>query len=110
MPSSPLRARSLARAGRSRRAVSAHLAQRGVDTPTRDAAMDDNPDVELAAALLLARKRRLGPFAPAPMDPAARLRALGVLARAGFSQDTARRALATEPDEAEQRVNRLRRE
>ena len=104
------RARSLARAGRSRRAVSAHLAQRGVDAPTRDAAMDDNPDVELAAALLLARKRRLGPFAPAPMDPAARLRALGVLARAGFSQDTARRALATEPDEAEQRVNRLRRE
>jgi regulatory protein len=104
------RARSLARAGRSRRAIAAHLAQRGVDAPTLDASLPDDPEAELAAALLLARKRRLGPFAPAAMDAPARLRALGILARAGFSQDIARRALAMDPDGAEQRVNRLRRE
>jgi regulatory protein len=109
------RARSLTRAGRSRRAVAAHLAVRGVDGETLAASLPANPEAELAAALALARRRRLGPFGSAAPDGSAddadrRRRELGVLARAGFSQDLARRALEMAPDEAEAIVVRLRRE
>ncbi len=102
------RARGLMRAGHSRRAAAAHLAQRGVDAATAREALGEDAEAELAAALLLTRKRRIGPFGPGEPDAAARHKALGVLARAGFSQDIARRALATAPDEAERRIIRLR--
>ena len=54
---------------------------------------------ELAAALVLARRRRIGPFrsGDAP-DLAGQRRELAVLARAGFPQDVARRALAMAAD------------
>jgi regulatory protein len=102
------RARSLGRTGRSRRAIAAHLAARGITGDDARAALPDDPDAELAAALALARRRRLGPFrAPdATVDP---LRELGVLARAGFSQDIASRALHTDFDTAEALIARLRR-
>ena len=104
------RARSLMRAGRSHRAAAAHLAAKGVDAATARAALPGDHTSELAAALVLARKRRIGPFrtGEAP-DEAGRRRELGVLARAGFPQDVARQALAMEPDQAETLVNRLRR-
>ena len=59
---------------------------------------------------MLARKRRIGPFrtGDAP-DIAGRRRELGVLARAGFPQDLARRALAMETDAAEMLVHQFRR-
>ena len=104
------RTRSLTRAGRSRQAVAAHLAARGVDPAlARDAAPDD-PETEFAAALALARRRRIGPFrrGDAP-DAVGRRRELAVLARAGFPQSVAARALATEPEEAEALVAALRR-
>jgi regulatory protein len=103
------RARSLTRAGRSRRAAAVHLAAKGVDPATVDAVLPRNEANELAAALVLARKRRIGPFrhGDAP-DEAGRRRELGVLARAGFSQTVARQALAMEFDQAEALVNRLR--
>lgn len=104
------RARSLTRAGRSRRAVVAHLAQRGVATEILEATAQQDPQAELAAALLVARKRRVGPFGPPDPDAPARHKALGMLARAGFSQDTARRALAMDKAEAEERIIRLRRD
>jgi regulatory protein len=102
------RARSLGRGGRSRRAIAAHLAARGVTGDDARAALPDDPEAELAAALALARRRRLGPF----RDPAAAddpRRELGVLARAGFPQDIAARALRTDPDTAEALLARLRR-
>jgi regulatory protein len=104
------RARSLMRAGRSRRAVAAHLAARGVDAETAARMLSDDPQTELAAALSFARRRRIGPFrrAEAEPDPEQRRRELGVLARAGFAQDVASRALGMEPDAAENLVNRLR--
>lgn len=104
------RARSLLRAGRSHRAATAHLAAKGVDAATARAALPVDHTSELAAALVLARKRRIGPFrlGEAP-DEAGRRRELGVLARAGFPQDVARRALAMDPAHAETLVNRLRR-
>jgi regulatory protein len=104
------RARSLVRAGRSRRAVAMHLAAKGIDPATARQAMPDDDASELAAALALARKRRIGPFrrGDAP-DEAGRRRELAVLARAGFPQSLARQALGMAADQAETLVNRLRR-
>ena len=104
------RARSLVRAGRSRRGAAAHLASKGVDAATARSVLPEDPQTELAAALVLARKRRIGPFRRGGVpDEAGRRRELGVLARAGFAQDVAREALATEPDQAEALVNAFRR-
>lgn len=104
------RARNLVRAGRSRASAVAYLAAKGVDPATARAALPHDESSELAAAVVLARKRRIGPFrlGDSPDEPGRR-RELGMLARAGFSQDVARRALAMDTDAAETLVNRLRR-
>jgi regulatory protein len=102
------RARSLARTGRSRRAIAGHLAAKGVDAETIRTALPADDEAEIAAALALAARRRIGPFRAAPVDPAARRRELGVLARAGFGQSVARRALAVEREAAEGILRRLR--
>jgi regulatory protein len=92
------RAQRLARSGRSRRAVAAHLAARGVDGETAQAALATD---DLASALVHARRRRIGPFrAAAGADAEARRRELAVLARAGFPRDVAERALAMPAEEA----------
>lgn len=96
-----MRSKSLTRAGKSRRGIAAHLAVRGVPSAVARDALPDDPDAEFAAALALARKRRIGPFAVTEPDPARRLRDLAAFARAGFSQDTAQRALRMDPNEAE---------
>lgn len=88
------RARRLVRTGRSSRAIEAHLAARGVAAPIRAQAMQGDEaqeppeegvgaqgygqtgynrglsatERELCAALVLARKRRLGPFASAVQE------------------------------------------
>ena len=133
------RARALARGGRSRRAIGAHLAQHGVAAKqageavrlaTADVCTPE--EAELAAALVQARRRRIGPFRrpagpseaadleasdedPAPeraglarRPPSDRQRALASLARAGFAHDVASRALDTELDAAEEMIARLR--
>lgn len=94
------RARGLSRVGRSARAIAANLAARGVDAATVRAVLPE-ADAELAAAATLVRKRRLGAFAMHTDDPDAPSRALATLARAGFSRDTATRALALDRDAAE---------
>jgi regulatory protein len=102
------RARSLARSGRSRRAIAAHLAARGVTDGNSAKALPDDPEAEVAAALVLARRRRIGPFRP-PGAAADAARELGVLARAGFSREAATRALGTALGDAEALLARLRR-
>ena len=93
------RARRLNQAGRSRRAIAAHLAAKGVDASTAEGMLEETD--ELAAALGHLRRRRTGPFAAEqPMPPEARLKALGALARAGFTRDLAERALDMEPEAA----------
>jgi regulatory protein len=104
-----MRARSLSRAGRSRRAIAAHLAQRGVAAETAAGVLPDDAEAELAAALAWSMRRRIGPFRRSPVDQAGQLRELGVLARAGFAQPVARAALAMPPDEAAARISALRR-
>ncbi|MCK8786129.1 RecX family transcriptional regulator [Roseomonas sp. NAR14] len=111
------RAARLNRAGRSRRAIAAHLAARGVPADAAAAALPETREAELAAALAYCRRRRLGPFArpaagsaagPADADvagdPAAGARALAALARAGFARDVAESALSLDPGEAESRL------
>ncbi len=92
------RARSLALNGRSRRAIAARLAAKGIGAAQAKEALPEDGASELISALILARKRRIGPFRLGVED---RNRELGVLARAGFPSDIARRALAMAPDEAE---------
>jgi regulatory protein len=102
------RVRRLARGGRSRRAIAAHLAAKGVQ---RDAAADALPDdagAELDAALAQCRRRRIGPFAGQETPPEARLKALAALARAGFPRNVADAALDMDPEEAELRLAALR--
>ena len=102
------RVRRLTRGGRSRRAIAAHLAAKGV---ARDAAADALPDdaaAELDAALAQCRRRRIGPFAREETSPEARLKALAALARAGFPRNVADAALDMDPDEAETRLAALR--
>ncbi|HEY2133258.1 MAG TPA: RecX family transcriptional regulator, partial [Acetobacteraceae bacterium] len=103
------RARSLTRGGRSRRAVAAHLLARGVSGEALRAALPGDPETELAAALALARRRRIGPFRAGEADEDGRRKELGMLARAGFAQDVAARALAMDADAAEALVIGLRR-
>jgi regulatory protein len=105
------RARSLARAGRSRRAVAAHLAARGVAAAEmREALGEADAEAEFAAALIFARRRRLGPFRAGGADAETARRELAAFARAGFPQSLARRALGMDPESAEALVLRLRRE
>lgn len=107
------RALSLTRTGRSRRAVEAHLANKGVDQDTAREALNDSlgersdnsaQEAELAAALVLARKRRLGPFQRPDREEEDPLKALGVFARNGFSRDVAQSVLDMDSDEAEDRI------
>ena len=98
------RAERLGRAGRSRRAIAAHLQQRGVAEGTVREAL---PEDDLPSAVTFARKRRMGPFAREPMDEAARKKAIGAMARAGFSFSTCNRVLRTALDEAAEITSRL---
>ncbi len=105
------RVRRLARSGTSRRGIAAHLARHGLGGTTVSAALPDDPEAELTAALALARKRRIGPFrAGAPPDPDARRRELAALARAGYPAAIARAALAMPRAEAEGRLLSARQE
>lgn len=97
------RVRRLRRAGRSRRAVLAHLAGKGVEAEVAGAAVPEDEAAELTAALAFARRRRVGPFAAGAeaLSPEGRMRILGAFARAGFSGSIARRVLAFEREAAE---------
>ena len=92
------RARGLALNGRSRRAITARLMAKGIDADSARAVLPEGENAELISALILARKRRIGPFRKADRD---NNKELGVLARAGFPRDVELKALAMEPDDAE---------
>ncbi len=99
------RARSLSRAGRSRRAISAHLAAKGVDAETARQVLPNDAGVELAAALAFARKRRIGPYARDPeIDRETKQKAIAAMARAGFDFRTCERALRMDREEADERL------
>lgn len=96
-----MRAESLHRRGASTRAIREKLAAKGVDRDTADAALgglreDVEGDLDLGAAMALAKRRRLGPFRPAEVRAAHREKDLAALGRAGFAYDVARRVVDAE--------------
>jgi regulatory protein len=104
------RAKTLVRDGRSNRMVQARLVAKGVTPDVARAASVSDAETELAAALVLARKRRIGPYRVAEgADDAVRMKEMGVLARAGFSRDVAQQALDVAREDAEARIFELRR-
>jgi regulatory protein len=104
------RAHGLLRGGRSTRAIQMRLVAKGVAPDLARSVSATDADTELAAALVLARKRRIGPYRLAEdADAAVRLKEMSLLARAGFSRDIAERALDASQDDAESRIFELRR-
>ena len=104
------RARSLVRAGQSGRSVQARLVAKGVAPELARAASARDADTELGAALVLVRKRRIGPFREGEdVDMAGRVKQMAMLARAGFSRAVAEQALGMSREEAESRIFELRR-
>jgi len=104
------RAHSLTRRGKSRVATAAHLAAKGVDAETAARALKTEPAGELAAALALAARRRIGPFrAGEAPGPEGTRRELGILARAGFPRAVAEEALRLDRAEAAALLEALRR-
>lgn len=108
------RAAGLHRRGASRRAIAAHLRNKGIAAELIAAALDTlaadgddvwygasraRADIDWAAAVNLARRRRLGPFRSAAERAAHRDKDLATLARAGFTYAIATRLLAAEAPE-----------
>lgn len=91
--------RSGMRSGRSKRAVAQRLTRKGIARDTAAEAVEQMDD--LFAAVVLARKRAFGPFRKAEPDDRRKAKELAAFARAGFSFDIARKALAMPLDEAE---------
>lgn len=99
---------SLRRRGRSRKAITAKMTERGLRKDQIETALESlrdesgvsDSEAELAAALKFARRKRIGPFRAGEQDPALLRKDLAALARAGFSYDTARKALDYDGDEA----------
>ncbi len=94
------RARALTAKGLGRRRVAQALSAAGVGRDDTAMVLAEDPDdrdrAALAAALVFARRRRLGPFAtnPAARSPEGDRRALAAMARGGHGFDVARRVLA----------------
>jgi len=101
------RAASLSRGGRSRRAIEAHLTAKGVARSTIQETVSRDASVELRAALVFARKRRLGPFTRDEEEEVtreAKRKSLATMARAGFSYSTCERALGMDRESAEEEL------
>lgn len=94
------RARTLLAQGNAERLIRMKLMQKGVDADDIDAALaalgDEHTDPEFAAAVKLARRRRLGPYADPAKREDMREKHLAALARAGFSYDMAREVIDAE--------------
>jgi len=105
------RARSLHRAGASRRRIAAQLAQKGVSSDvvsqsitTLDEHRQSDRDLDYVAAIRFARRRRLGPFGDPSRRTARRDRDLAAMARTGFSLAIARKVIDAEDIEGLEQV------
>jgi regulatory protein len=105
-----MKGQSLRREGRSSRSARAKLMMKGVPPGLANDVLPDDSDADLAAAVMTARRRRLGPFQDTRRnDPANGARALAALIRAGFSMAIAKRALVMPTEEAEALIEQARR-
>ena len=98
------KARSLHRRGASLRTIRQTLGLKGVETDDQADALErlqeeKGAPLDRAAALALARRRKLGPFRRPEDREAQRDRDMAVLGRAGFPYDLVRKIImATDPD------------
>ena len=96
------KAQTLRRAGKSRQAIHAKLAIKGLSTAQIEDALhiadEESDNAELTAAQRHAKKKRIGIYRTDGLtqDPALKQKELAVLARAGFSYEIARKALYEE--------------
>jgi len=95
---------SLRRAGRSNRAITQKLSLKGIEPSTISYAFTQHDegahpeDQDLKAAILLARRRKLGPYRLVP-DPEKIKKDMATMARAGFSFSTIKKVLNTALDD-----------
>ena len=92
-------ARGLVERGVSRQAIRAKLYARGITASVIDEVVNElstNDPSEVSAARALAKKRKLGNYRPESERRENYRRDLGILARAGFDFETAKRALAVD--------------
>lgn len=101
---------SLGRRGASRHRIRQRLAAKGVDADVVEDALqavaEESGTGDLAAACILARRRRLGPYRKTGDRAAHRQKDLASMARAGFSLAIARRVLGAPDTEAVERLLR----
>lgn len=94
-----MKAASLARQGRSHRAMQRKLQQLGLEEAEQRAALAAaglDGEAELARAFAFARRRRLGPYRAAAERAARRERDLAALGRQGFAYEIARQVIDAE--------------
>ena len=99
------KAATLRRQGKSRRAIEAKLKEKGlgradIATALEKTGGEDEDDFKAACAL--AKKKKLGPWRAKPLkDQKGAQKEMAAMARAGFSYDTAKRALAYSGEDIE---------
>ena len=91
------RARSLGRRGLGAARVTGALRAAGVGEEDRAAVAVDVADRAIEAALLFAKRKRLGPWSAGLLDRPAREKAFAAMLRAGHPMDLSRRILALPP-------------
>jgi regulatory protein len=93
------RSDSLLRRGYGERRIRQALRGAGIAEEDSVEARDISGEEALAAAHRFARRRRLGPYAPAAPDRAARDKAAAAMLRAGHRLDLVRQVLAAGPED-----------
>ncbi len=91
------KARSLAARGYGARRLNQSLRAAGIADEDGEAARELAEEEAIEAALRFARRRRIGPFAAEPAEPAEREKALAAMIRAGHGFTLAKAILSLEP-------------
>lgn len=93
------KARVMSGRGLGGRRVAQALHGAGISDDDRELAQSLVEEERIEAALRHARKRRIGPFATAPLDPAQREKAVGAMIRAGHGFSLSRAIVMLAPGE-----------
>lgn len=99
-----MRAAAMTRRGLGARRVHDALRHAGVGQEDAGAVADTLDDAAEAAALAFARRRRIGPFALAPVERDRREKQVAAMVRAGHAPALARRILSLDPADIDEVV------
>lgn len=96
---------SLRRAGRSRQHIRQKLLQKGVKSEIADHLLNEDEQSDAQAALIFAKRKKLGPFCTKTERETLREKHTAALARAGFSLQLARMIInAKDEHDAEEKI------